>query len=51
LPERRKPGFLDVSKYQPPPAFTEQYGNFDDPAAIDLYQECCTRPIRHSSAG
>jgi peptide/nickel transport system substrate-binding protein len=30
---------LDVSKYQPSPAFTEQYGNFDDPAAIDLYQK------------
>ncbi len=29
---------LDVSKYQPPSVFTEQYGNFDDPAAIDLYQ-------------
>src|SRR5262245_9465322 len=29
---------LDVSKYQPRSVFTEQYGNFDDPAAIDLYQ-------------
>src|SRR4029077_880602 len=30
---------LDVSKYQPAPTFTEQYGNFADPAAIDLYQK------------
>src|SRR6266581_412430 len=30
---------LDVSKYQPSSVFTEQYGNFDDPAAIDLYQK------------
>ncbi len=30
---------LDVSKYQPPSVFTEQYGNFDDPAAIELYQK------------
>jgi peptide/nickel transport system substrate-binding protein len=30
---------LDVSKYQPPSVFTEQYGNFDDPAAITLYQQ------------
>src|SRR5712671_4065224 len=29
---------LDVSKYQPRSVFTEQYGNFDDPKAIDLYQ-------------
>jgi len=29
---------LDVSKYQPRSVYTEQYGNFDDPAAIDLYQ-------------
>src|SRR5229473_2949577 len=30
---------LDVSKYQPPPEFTEQYGNFDDRAAVELYQK------------
>jgi peptide/nickel transport system substrate-binding protein len=30
---------LDVSKYQPRSVFTEQYGNFDDPAAIELYQK------------
>jgi peptide/nickel transport system substrate-binding protein len=30
---------LDVSKYQPPPEFTEQYGNFKDPAAVALYQK------------
>src|SRR5882762_1433120 len=30
---------LDVSKYQPSSVFTEQYGNFDDPVAIDLYQK------------
>ncbi len=29
---------LDVGKYQPRSVFTEQYGNFDDPSAIDLYQ-------------
>jgi len=29
---------LDVSKYQPRSVFTEQYGNFDDPDSIDLYQ-------------
>ena len=29
---------LDVSKYQPRSAFTEQYGNFDDSHDIDLYQ-------------
>jgi peptide/nickel transport system substrate-binding protein len=29
---------LDVSKYQPRAAFTEQYGNFDDSHDIDLYQ-------------
>jgi len=29
---------LDVSKYQPHSVFTEQYGNFDDPHDIDLYQ-------------
>ncbi len=30
---------LDVSKYQPAPEFTEQYGNFRDPAAVALYQK------------
>ena len=30
---------LDVSKYQPPPEFTEQYGNFEDRAAVELYQK------------
>jgi peptide/nickel transport system substrate-binding protein len=30
---------LDVSKYQPPPEFTEQYGNFDDRAAVEMYQK------------
>jgi peptide/nickel transport system substrate-binding protein len=30
---------LDVSKYQPRSVFTEQYGNFEDPAAIALYQK------------
>jgi peptide/nickel transport system substrate-binding protein len=30
---------LDVSKYQPRPAYTEQYGNFEDPASIALYQK------------
>ena len=30
---------LDVSKYQPSSVFTEQYGNFDDPVAIELYQK------------
>src|SRR5439155_6919115 len=30
---------LEVSKYHPSSVFTEQYGNFDDPAAIDLYQK------------
>jgi len=30
---------LDVSKYQPRSVFTEQYGNFDDPVTIDLYQK------------
>ena len=29
---------LDVSKYQPRSVFAEQYGNFDDPDSIDLYQ-------------
>src|SRR4029077_20537098 len=29
---------LDVSKYQPRAVFTEQYGDFDDPDSIDLYQ-------------
>jgi peptide/nickel transport system substrate-binding protein len=30
---------LDVSKYQPAPEFTEQYGNFSDRAAVELYQQ------------
>jgi hypothetical protein len=30
---------LDVSKYQPRSVYTEQYGNFDDSKAIDLYQK------------
>jgi peptide/nickel transport system substrate-binding protein len=30
---------LDVSKYQPPAAYTEQYGQFEDAKSIDLYQE------------
>jgi peptide/nickel transport system substrate-binding protein len=30
---------LDVSKYQPPPEFTEQYGNFEDRPAVELYQK------------
>ncbi len=30
---------LDVSKYQPHSVYTEQYGNFDDPAVIELYQK------------
>jgi peptide/nickel transport system substrate-binding protein len=30
---------LDVSKYQPAPEFTEQYGNFEDRAAVELYQK------------
>ena len=30
---------LDVSKYQPRPAYTEQYGNFEDAASIALYQK------------
>ena len=30
---------LDVSKYQPSSVFTEQYGGFDDPAAVQLYQK------------
>ena len=29
---------LDVSKYQPPSVFTEQYGRFEDQKTIDLYQ-------------
>jgi peptide/nickel transport system substrate-binding protein len=30
---------LDVGKHQPHSVFTEQYGQFDDPAAIELYQK------------
>src|SRR6266404_2560630 len=30
---------LDVGKYQPPPEFTQQYGNFEDRAAVELYQK------------
>ena len=39
FPKRNDAGLLDVSKYQPSSAFTEQYGNFEDTAAIDLYQK------------
>jgi peptide/nickel transport system substrate-binding protein len=35
---------LDVSKYQPPSVFTEQYGGFDDQKAIDLYQKMLHEP-------
>ena len=35
---------LDVSKYQPPSVFTEQYGGFDDPAAIKLYEQMLYEP-------
>ena len=35
---------LDVSKYQPPSVFTEQYGGFEDQKAIDLYQKMLHEP-------
>ena len=30
---------LDVQKYLPHSVFTENYGHYDDPAEIDLYQK------------
>src|ERR1051325_6958120 len=35
---------LDVSKYQPHAAYTEQYGQFDDQKSIDLYQKMLHEP-------
>jgi peptide/nickel transport system substrate-binding protein len=35
---------LDVSKYQPHSVYTEQYGQFDDQKAIDLYQKMLHEP-------
>jgi peptide/nickel transport system substrate-binding protein len=35
---------LDVSKYQPHVAYTEQYGQFDDQKSVDLYQQMLREP-------
>ncbi len=35
---------LDVGKYQPPSVFTEQYGRFEDPKAVELYQKMLHEP-------
>lgn len=43
---------LDVQKYLPGSVYTENYGNFDDPREIELYQPVLreTNPVRQRTA-